>query len=139
MNKLICIILVGISGSGKSTLAKKLAEQHDAVICSADDYFLNTQGHYIWDGTKLGESHRFCQHKAHVAMTRKQNVVIDNTNIKAKDRKIYEEMAVQFGYECHLEVVNVTDVDLCASRNVHGVPKEKIEQMVKSLKAQCLI
>ena len=40
-------IMRGVPGSGKSTLAKRIHKQYpDAVLCSADDFFVDTDGIY---------------------------------------------------------------------------------------------
>lgn len=41
-----------------------------AVICSADDYFIDSQGRYCWDGARLPEAHGFCKEKSESHMNR---------------------------------------------------------------------
>ena len=34
------------------------------VICSADDYFYDSRGNYMWDPNRLTEAHEFCKQKS---------------------------------------------------------------------------
>ena len=42
------------------------------VICSADDYFYDSRGNYMWDPNRLTEAHEFCKQKSE----RHMNMVI---------------------------------------------------------------
>ena len=58
--------------------------------------------------------------------------ICDNTNIRAKDRKPYAQYARRRGYEVVYEVVGEFTEEfaqMCADRNVHGVPLESILRM----------
>ena len=45
-----------------------------AVICSADDYFIDSQGRYCWDGARLPEAHGFCKEKSESHMNRVRTI-----------------------------------------------------------------
>ena len=116
------------------------------VICSTDSYFLNEDGEYVFDASKLGQYHGMNQYKAHQYMFMKTGlVIIDNTNTTHKEMKPYKESAEQFGYEVEEEWVDEVElldpealpsyIDICAERNTHGVPKEAIERMAKRFQA----
>lgn len=125
VNDIIMItIMQGIPGSGKSTIAKKLLQMDpNAEIASADDFFVQENGSYIFDITKLGEAHRKCQEKVRKFLEDNKNVIIDNTNIKKKDVKIYLDMAKEFGAE--VQVIRVKS----NFKSVHNVPQEVIDRM----------
>lgn len=136
MKKNWMILMIGCPGSGKSTLAKQWAGQV-AVICSADDYFINSEtGAYEWDAKYLGSAHRFCQQMAASVVRQGKCLIIDNTNIRPQDRQFYKELAERNGYEYEEHLVREFNVDLCFSRNSHGVPREVIQRMVDSLKKE---
>lgn len=121
---LMITIMQGIPGSGKSTIAKKLFEMDpNAEIASADDFFIQEDGSYVFDITKLGEAHRKCQEKVKKFLENNKNVIIDNTNIKKKDVKIYLDMAKEFGAE--VQVIRVKS----NFKSIHNVPQEVIERM----------
>lgn len=135
------VVLVGISGGGKSSLARQLADEAQAagqraVICSTDDFF-TVDGVYKFDPTKLGRNHWLNREKAAKACADGVDlIVIDNTNLRQRDRKPYEEMAAAHGYECETRVVGSFDpefVKLCADRNQHGVPLASIEKMARKV------
>ena len=54
------ILLRGLPGSGKSTLANIILLQpnnNPQEVLSADDFFVDKNGDYIFDGTKIKEAH----------------------------------------------------------------------------------
>jgi len=65
MNKTL-IIISACSGAGKSTFAEAIQalNPYDCVVCTADDFFLNSKGDYIFDASKLRQAHLECQKKA---------------------------------------------------------------------------
>lgn len=120
-------IMRGLPGTGKSTRASLM----NAVVCSADDYFMEN-GKYIFDPAKIAAAHQACQQKARYAMeTGCRRVVVDNTNTQRWEFAIYKEMAKEHGYQV-VEVVFRHDIwtdDELAARNRHGVPGETIARM----------
>jgi hypothetical protein len=87
------IILRGCSGSGKSTLANQI--KFNGVICSADDYFTDSNGVYTFDASKLEDAHNDCRVKAENAMVNHLTpVIIDNTNLKIWEFKQYVQMVI---------------------------------------------
>ena len=67
-------------------------------------------------------------------------IVVDNTNLKASDAKSYVVHALKMGYaDENIKIVDVGTGRLTAeglaARNQHGVPLEKIEQMIKTHKS----
>ena len=129
MNKVI--LLVGPSGCGKSTWTQDYTSREDGPfkVCSADHFFHQPDGSYVFDGGKLSQAHRSCMYnfvealKAEVPL-----VIVDNTNTRERERKDYVYEAKQHGYEVWLKVFQV-DPKVCAERNVHGVPLEAVEKM----------
>lgn len=108
------IILRGISGSGKSTWAKK--EYPTATIASADHYFLQADGSYLFDGAKLQDAHTACFRTFIDALIRKDAVVIvDNTNVELWEITPYSLAAQAFGYTVQL-ITFVCDPDVAIAR-----------------------
>lgn len=126
------VILRGLPGSGKST--KVMERYPDAVVCSADNYFINPlDGVYRYNPERIGDAHKWCRFNAIAAADASAPViVVDNTNIKYSDFRAYLEIAEAYGYEVELVESDTEwkwDVDECAKRNVHGVPREAIQRM----------
>lgn len=128
MDKLLTI-LRGLPGAGKSTTLQRL---RDPLVCSADHYFLQPDGSYLFDPALIGEAQSACQEACLRAMARgEQHIVLDNTNTRRWEFRLYETMASVFGYK--VEIIDLYDGgksdEELAARNQHGVPIEKIALM----------
>ena len=124
------IIMRGLPGSGKSTYVKE--NFPDAVVCSADSFFLNEDGEYIFVNWKLQQAHQHCFRAFIDAVTSDaETIVIDNTNICRWEYENYVFMAEKFGYRIRKIRMNFaeSDIPLFGKRNIHGVPELKINQM----------
>jgi predicted kinase len=124
------IIMRGLPGAGKSTFVKK--NYPDAVICSADKYFINKHGEYKFDPGLIGEAHIHClQTFLYFITTLKEKlIVIDNTNVTTTEWIPYYRIAETMGYSC--EIIEVfADPKICVERNIHGVPKSTIDNMAR--------
>ena len=132
-------VMRGISGSGKSTYAKTLARAaYDAMekplICSADHYFVGPDG-YKFDGSKLGDAHKFCMMRFLGCIQDGMSpIIVDNTNINIEDIAPYVAVGEALGYDVEIIQVNV-DFELAARRNIHEVPRPKIQEMYRRLVA----
>ncbi|MFA5945607.1 MAG: AAA family ATPase [Patescibacteria group bacterium] len=124
-------ILRGIQGAGKSTYAKAVP---DALICSADDFFLQPDGTYAYDRSKIQEAHAFCFNKCHEALHQGDSpVIIDNMNAEAWEISPYVMLGQALGYT--VEILNFhCEVSVGAMRNVHSVPFEDIDRVAKRMK-----
>lgn len=130
------IICRGLSGAGKSTRAKELQALYTAlgistVICSADDYFMK-DGVYVFDRNLLGKAHAACQDKFRKAVDNGINaVIVDNTNLTAKECRPYVIYGREKNYNVSLETIPVTldQLDELEKRNQHGVTKEILLRM----------
>lgn len=127
------IMIIGVPGSGKTTKAKELLKMLkgkaiQAVHYEADMYFTEQDGTYVFDPSKLGEAHDFCQSRVFAAMRKGTvNVIVSNTFIKAWERVPYFHMALQFGYDVLIIRMNNQ------YGSVHGVPEDKIEHMKNNI------
>lgn len=132
-----CFICRGCPGSGKSFLAKQFAAAFNAVICSADDFFLaRGNGVYKFDPNLLGAAHRTCQKKFIDTLYELTNVIVDNTNVKAADYKFYLDVASKHGYKVYFvepDTAWAMDINECFVKNTHGVPMEALQRMHDSL------
>ncbi len=145
-------IMRGFPGCGKSFRASEVAGGDLKNIFSADNYFMK-DGVYTFDTEKLWLAHKQCRALSFAAMqSGQETVVIDNTNVKARDFKPYVMEGVRNGYHVSLAyptsewwlrterlLKNKEDnwdrllpvADLLAAKNVHGVPREVIISMME--------
>lgn len=128
------IIMIGVSGSGKSTKAREYCSEYPAlssVICSADDFFLDNEGNYNFDASKLGRAHDACFKKFQDALKNDIDViVVDNTNLLVSSIRPYVEAANAYG-DCQIKFsFHRCPANVAAQRNAHRVPLKTIEKMV---------
>jgi len=126
------IILRGISGSGKSREAQALLHEaeYKGEVISTDDYFVNDEGTYVFDKSKLNEAHAWClrtfiEHvrKNHPAVSSDFTLIVDNTNTRIEEAAPYVQIAKAYG--CHLRVITLRcDFSLALSRNIHKTPSD---------------
>jgi len=123
------ILLRGLPGSGKSTLGDiilQTTQQQKADVLSADNLFIDNKGNYNFDPTKLKEAHNMCQQKCAERMRLEfSRIVVANTFTQEWEMEPYFEMAKRYGYRVHTIIVE----NRHGSKNVHGVPDEKLQQM----------
>lgn len=125
------ILVRGISGCGKTTLARQLAPLGRRIMLDADTFFLDEDGEYRFDPSKLPEAHAWCQAQAELAMKVGMHVIVHNTFTQRWEMEPYILMADE--YEYRATVVSLydggrTDEEL-AARNSHGVPLDGISRM----------
>lgn len=121
----------GPSGSGKSTYINK--HFPDALVCSADHYFIDETGNYNFDRRKLGAAHGECKETFKKALAKREPlIVVDNTNTMVKEMTPYVKPAKRQGYrvEC---VRLVVPVEVAHARNVHGVPYGAVKAMIERM------
>lgn len=138
MNNGKVILLRGVSGSGKSTMVGEfrrkyeLGGKYDFEKCSADDFFMQ-DGVYNFDCTKLSQAHNVCFGKfLNAIRNRVKVIVVDNTFIRLWEIDNYVRAAVQSGYIVEIieiKLETISDMKLCATRNVHKVPPEIVARM----------
>ncbi len=129
----VMLIMRGLPGSGKSTVVKEVLRVHDgAVVCSADDYFVQEDGEYKFDQSLLKEAHNASQQKAVEACERGVRVVVvDNTNVLRWEMGSYFKTANIRGYRVVLAEPKTPwrmDPKELAERNSHNVPEETIRK-----------
>lgn len=113
-------LLRGLPGSGKSTLAKSIEGMH----IEADKYFMDGD-EYKFDASKLKEAHAWCQNAVRVWMGSQDRIIVSNTFTQAWEMEPYFDLAKEYGYRVYSLVVE----NRHGGKNIHNVPKEKIEEM----------
>lgn len=123
------ILLRGLPGSGKSTLAKVILQNRlgdEPEVLSADDFFVDRNGEYVFDATKLKEAHNYCQFRCSERMRQqKSKIVVANTFTQEWEMKPYFDMAERYNYRVHTVVVE----NRHGGNNIHNVPDDKLAVM----------
>jgi len=123
------ILLRGLPGSGKSSLGEIILHcpgSNTPDVLSADNFFMDDKGNYNFDATKLKQAHNDCQQKCAERMKLEiSRIVIANTFTEKWEMDPYYEMAERYKYRIHTVIVE----NRHESKNIHGVPDEKLGQM----------
>lgn len=114
------ILIRGLPGSGKSTIARSLTLYEHF---EADTFFLDDEGEYRYDHSKIAEAHKWCQHQTLKALTEGKDVVVSNTFVRIWEMLPYKEMAKTLN-------VRLTIIEATGKwSNTHGVTPQVIERM----------
>ena len=117
------ILLRGLPGSGKSTVAKLFDK---ALHFEADMYFLDADGNYQFDASRIKNAHNWCRDSVMDAMREGHPiVVVSNTFTQEWEMDAYYLLAEELGYRVTSMIVE----NRHAGKNIHGCPDDKIEQM----------
>lgn len=116
------ILLRGLPGSGKSTFAKTICDEY----YEADQYFINENGEYVFDASKLKLAHEWCKLRTEHAMEDGvEKIVVANTFTQAWEMQPYFELAAKYGYRTHSLIIE----NKHGGKNVHNVPDSKLNEM----------
>lgn len=123
------ILLRGLPGSGKSTLGQIILHNlaiDDSHVLSADDFFIDENGNYNFDASKIKLAHNSCQEKCAERMRYEiSKIVVANTFTQEWEMEKYYEMAERYNYRVHSVIVE----NRHGNENIHGVPQDKLQQM----------
>lgn len=125
------IIMRGIPGSGKTTHAQSLLDLYRRIpreIVSADHFFIDDEGVYKFDPSSIKDAHSACFNNFLFFLGIGRNIIVDNTNTRIWEFERYIEKAKE--HDAMIRIVRMdTPLDVCLSRQTHGVPEDKVRQM----------
>jgi predicted kinase len=126
----VLFLVRGLPGSGKSSFATHI--WNDYAVCEADKFFYDSEGHYLFDASKLREAHNWCKDEVETRMKDNElnpqyypEIVVSNTFTQEWEMEEYFKLAEKYGYMVFTVVVE----NRHGGVNQHGVPEEKLEQM----------
>lgn len=118
----VLFIVRGLPGSGKTTLAHIIANG----VCSADDYFTDSEGNYNFDPSKLKAAHADCRSRVEQHMSYGEPLVaVANTFTQEWEMEAYFNLAEEYGYMVQSIVVE----NRHGGQNIHNVPAEAMNKM----------
>jgi len=119
------LLLRGTPGSGKSTLAKMIVDK-DYCHKEADMFFVDRDGNYKFEPSKIKDAHKWCQEEVEFLMIYKHSpIVVSNTFTQEWEMDAYYKLAEEYGYQVHSVIVE----NRHGGVNTHGVPEDKLEVM----------
>lgn len=125
------IILRGLPGSGKNWHVDNVLKSDFPLmeVCSADDYFTDSNGNYNWNPRFIGAAHGSCREKFRSAIEKNVPcVVVNNTNTMVKEMTYYVQNAQNLGYQIRFIHLKISP-ELSFKRNTHNVPEAAIQAM----------
>lgn len=134
MNKPTLYVMIGIPGSGKSTEAKKISEEKDATIFSADEYRMNLFGTLESSPQYNKKTFSKLHNDLYYHLKAGRNAILDATSTHLSDRV----STIQF----HGEIANIvyvymkTSLMICLWRNnlrERPVPSSVIRRMYRQM------
>lgn len=127
------IIMRGLPGSGKSTLASKLAEGENAIVLAADDFMPNG-----YDPNLVYPAHMWCRRRFEECIQGGFDlVIVANTNTTKAEIAPYMETASKYGVPAVILEIEC-DIDTSVTRNIHGAPLEKVQEMARCMRVSPL-
>lgn len=132
------ILPIGLPGSGKSSFTRSIKETvgYEVAVHSTDQFFIDKDGNYKFDKGLLG-----LYHQKNISAFEKSLyakipiIIIDNTNLRSRDRNKYVRLARRHGYAVQMVVIggfSDAEVREYAKRNTHGINYTTISQMAKT-------
>lgn len=123
------LILRGLPGSGKSTLASNLTSLCDdlkAIYLEADMFFIDDNGGYKFDISKLNEAHNWVQSEVKEEMLwGRKLIIVSNTSTTGKELQPYYDLAKQYNYK----VISTIVENRHNGVNIHNVPENTLKKM----------
>ncbi len=139
------LVLSGIPGSGKSHYAEKLKKDFldsqggngKAVIISADDFFVNDDGIFVFDPLKISDANAWCMGEFiyHIARDYAEPpdlIIVANTSTTAMEISPYMLVGAAFTFETKVVrfvAKSEEEFQLCMGRQTHGVPESTMRAM----------
>ncbi len=126
----ILFLVRGLPGSGKSSFAIHIWNEY--AVCEADKFFYDKEGNYNFDPTKLKQAHEWCRNEVETRMKDHQvneqyypEIAVSNTFTQEWEMESYFQLAEKYNYK----VVSLIVENRHGSKNLHGVPDDKVEIM----------
>jgi len=126
----VLFLIRGLPGSGKTSFATAI--WNDYAVCEADKFFSDKENNYNFDPSKLKEAHSWCLSEVESKMIEHENnkqyypeIAVSNTFTQEWEMENYFKLAEKYGYK----VVSLIIENRHGSKNIHGVPEEKLQIM----------
>jgi primosomal protein N' len=120
----------GVPGSGKTTITNKLASSRGEAV-AADQFFVDENGTYNFDKSKLGDAHKWCKRRTELYMEQGvSSVFVHNTFTQPWEMVDYYALASKHGYQ----VFSIIAENRHMGESEHGVPSRAVHNMINRFK-----
>lgn len=128
-------LIRGLSGSGKTTLAEKITKGLENAECiSTDEFFLDDDDNYNFEGHLLQEAHTWCIESVEDWMKQGiSDIIVHNTLTRKWEVDPYLQLASSYKYQhtvISLFDSGLSDIQLTA-RSKHNTPLYAIKAQRK--------
>ena len=119
-------LIRGLPGSGKTTFADCLQDfRLVGANVSADDYFIDLQGNYNFDASKLKQAHEQCLDRTRLYLQDQYDVAVSNTFTTEKEMQPYFDLAEELDHDVTVLIVE----NRHGNKSVHNVPEDTVQKM----------
>jgi len=120
------IIVRGLPGSGKSTFAKTYFYlRENRLHLEADMYHVNNNGVYVFETSKIRDSHEWCYNTTRIMLTHGKDVIVSNTFTQLWEMEKYINFCNNVTPKIDFKVYRMTK----NYGNIHGVPQVTLDKM----------
>ena len=118
------ILIRGIPGSGKSTFARFIQSLNPSYsVYEADQFFIQIDGKYRYDPSKIKEAHEWCKERAEYNLLYGIPTIVANTFVRKWELQPYIDMANKYSSTYSIITMNGR------FESIHDVPKSVIKRM----------
>ncbi len=127
------VIMMGIPGAGKSTWALRNVQNigsSSVVLCSADHYMVDGNGHYDWRADRVYRAYQEalrCFERA-LRDPAVETIVLDNTNVRSSTLRSYVKLIGEGGHRVTVVLIEA-DPEKVIGRSIHAVPRSRVLKM----------
>ena len=137
------VIYRGLPGSGKDFDIERRLEsgewlRHRTAVCSADDYWIEKYGEYLFKREEASQAHGWCFRQVlgivledFEGQGELDRIVVSNTNVRQAEYSPYAMIASAYGATLRI-VETHCDLETAVERNIHGVGRDILEYMARS-------
>lgn len=119
-------LIRGLPGSGKSTFASTLFMNGMVQqIVEADDFFIQSDGSYVFDAKQLCKAHSICRSKVQQYLQEGYSVAVSNTSTTESEVAVYQNLATRFD----TPFISIIMENRHGSSSIHNVPQSTMTHM----------
>jgi hypothetical protein len=121
----VLFLVRGFPGSGKTSFSHYIKA---IAYVEADDYFINSEGKYEFDFTKISKAHDYCYNRVKYHLQKGMgDIVVSNVSAKEREVKMYKALANTYNYA----FISVIVENYHNGKSIHKVSTEYLKKIEK--------